>query len=188
MSATAVAHGMDGTLVEPDWPPLSAEEVARAAAPVQWVRWADRDSVGEPAAIFGGECGERRGPSECLSSGITRTVRDRGGIAARSIALWITCGLEARQCRRCLRPGSGETAIESGEWTYEVHEAPPGIDLYEDAISWTPFRRVHHARSAGQALARLHLAAEGFEAAGAQGAPAGGQFHDLCSEAMLARR
>ena len=46
---------------------------------------------------------------------------------------------------------------------------PPGIDLYEDAISWTPFRSVSHARSAGQTLARLHLAAEGFgEAARAQ--------------------
>jgi Ser/Thr protein kinase RdoA (MazF antagonist) len=36
--------------------------------------------------------------------------------------------------------------------------------LYEDAISWTPFRTVAHAWSAGQALAHLHLAAEGFYA------------------------
>jgi len=59
----------------------------------------------------------------------------------------------------------GETAAEIGEWTYEVHATPPGIDLYGDAISWTPFRSVHHARAAGQAMARLHLAAEGFEEA-----------------------
>jgi Ser/Thr protein kinase RdoA (MazF antagonist) len=51
-----------------------------------------------------------------------------------------------------------------GAWTYEVHEAPAGVDLYGDALSWTPFRTAAHAHSAGQALARLHLAAEGFAA------------------------
>ncbi len=59
---------------------------------------------------------------------------------------------------------SGETAIKLGEWTYEVHDTPMGIDLYEEAISWTPFRSVGHAYSAGQALARLHNASRGFEA------------------------
>jgi len=59
---------------------------------------------------------------------------------------------------------AGETAIEAGEWTFEVHEAPPGVDLYEDALSWTPFRSTAHAHSAGEAQARLHLAAEGFDA------------------------
>ena len=58
----------------------------------------------------------------------------------------------------------GETAIEIGEWTYEVHEAPASVDLYGDALSWTPFRATAHARSAGRALARLHDAAEGFDA------------------------
>jgi len=56
------------------------------------------------------------------------------------------------------------TAVESGEWTYEVHEAPDGIDLYQDAISWTPFGSVEHAHSAGQMLARMHKAAESFSA------------------------
>jgi Ser/Thr protein kinase RdoA (MazF antagonist) len=65
---------------------------------------------------------------------------------------------------RILASSSGETAIEIGEWTYEVHETPQGVDLYEDAISWTPFRTVAHAYSAGQALARLHLAAQEFAA------------------------
>jgi hypothetical protein len=27
MTTTALAHGMDGTLVVPDWPPLTLEEV-----------------------------------------------------------------------------------------------------------------------------------------------------------------
>jgi Ser/Thr protein kinase RdoA (MazF antagonist) len=65
---------------------------------------------------------------------------------------------------RVIAAVSGKTAIKLGKWIYEVHEIPPGRDLYEDAISWTPFRSVAHAHSAGQALARLHLASHGYEA------------------------
>ena len=57
---------------------------------------------------------------------------------------------------------SGETAIENGEWTFEVHDVPEGVDLYREAISWTPFRNTNHARSAGEILARMHHASEGF--------------------------
>lgn len=64
---------------------------------------------------------------------------------------------------RVFAASSGETAIESGEWTFEVHEVPAGADIYEDALSWTPFRSTAHARSAGKALARLHLASQGFD-------------------------
>ena len=39
-----------------------------------------------------------------------------------------------------------------------------GLDLYRDAVSWSPFRSLGHARAAGAALARLHLAAAGFPA------------------------
>jgi Ser/Thr protein kinase RdoA (MazF antagonist) len=65
---------------------------------------------------------------------------------------------------RVLATFSSETAIENGTWTFEVHDVPPGVDLYEDAISWTPFRSTAHARSAGEALARLHKSARGFDA------------------------
>ena len=74
----------------------------------------------------------------------------------------------------------GETAIEMGEWTYEVHDAPGRRPLRRRAISWTPFRTAAHAHSAGQALARLHLAAQGFDSAAPQASPACGQLHDLC--------
>lgn len=63
-----------------------------------------------------------------------------------------------------LSDSKGGTAIEIGDWTYEVHETAAGVDLYGDALSWTPFRNTHHARAAGGALARMHLAAEGFNA------------------------
>ncbi|GHA67745.1 hypothetical protein GCM10010345_84300 [Streptomyces canarius] len=52
---------------------------------------------------------------------------------------------------------------ERGEWAYEVHSAGVGMDLYRDALSWSPFRSAVHAHAAGEALSRLHLAAEGFD-------------------------
>jgi Ser/Thr protein kinase RdoA (MazF antagonist) len=91
------------------------------------------------------------------------TVRDREGLLEEHRFLNYLLGAGA-QVPRVLVAESGETAIEMGEWTYEVHDMPQGVDLYEDAISWTPFRTAAHAHSAGQALARLHLASQGFAA------------------------
>ncbi len=92
-----------------------------------------------------------------------RSVRDAEGLKEEHRFmqhLWEN-GVEVP---RVLSTNAGETAIEVGGWTYEAHEIPAGIDLYEDAISWTPFRSVDHARSAGEMLARLHLAAGSYDA------------------------
>jgi Ser/Thr protein kinase RdoA (MazF antagonist) len=58
----------------------------------------------------------------------------------------------------------GTGAVAQGEWTYELHRQSPGIDLYRERQSWTPFLSHGHARAAGATLARLHLAARGFAA------------------------
>jgi Ser/Thr protein kinase RdoA (MazF antagonist) len=57
-----------------------------------------------------------------------------------------------------------ETVAIDGEWIYEVHPPAPGVDVYEKALSWTPFLCTGHARAAGRALARLHRAAQSYEA------------------------
>jgi Ser/Thr protein kinase RdoA (MazF antagonist) len=49
-----------------------------------------------------------------------------------------------------------------GEFCYEVAETAAGIDVYRDAVSWSPYLSTGHAAAAGAALARLHLAAAGF--------------------------
>jgi len=54
--------------------------------------------------------------------------------------------------------------IARDDWTYELHRKAPGIDLYRDRISWTPFLTHDHAHAAGAALARLHRAARTFAA------------------------
>jgi Ser/Thr protein kinase RdoA (MazF antagonist) len=162
MSATVKVHGMDGTLVEPDWPPLMLAEVRALLTHFP--------TLGEPIEILS------TSPRPLSAAGVVstssgrifikrhhRTVRDAEGLVEehRFLAHLLAHGASVP---RVFSSTTGQTAIEIGDWTYEVHETPTGVDLYEDAISWTPFLTAVHAHSAGQALARLHLAAEGFAA------------------------
>ncbi len=162
MSATAKAHGMDGTLVEPDWPALTVAEVRillaqfpAFAEPIEILSVSPRPL--SAAAVIGTSSGK------VFIKRHHRTVRNSEGLLEehRFLAYLFNAGA---QVPRVFASASGQTAIEMGEWTYEVHETPAGLDLYEDAISWTPFRTAAHAQSAGQALARLHLASRGFDA------------------------
>jgi Ser/Thr protein kinase RdoA (MazF antagonist) len=163
MSATSTTHGLDGKLVEPDWPPLTLPEVRALLSrypgfsePVEILTMSPRPfSAASVVSTPGGPVFIKRHP---------RAVRDREGLLEehRFMAHLLARGAPVPRVHAA---SSGETAIEAGEWTYEVHEAPDGVDLYGEALSWTPFRTIAHARSGGQALARLHLASEGFSAA-----------------------
>jgi Ser/Thr protein kinase RdoA (MazF antagonist) len=153
---------MDGTLVEPDWHPLTLNEVRallnqfpECGEPIQILTVSPRPfSAASVVATRTGLVFIKRHH---------RTVRDREGLLEEHRFLQYLYARGA-QVPRVSANASGETAIETGEWTFEVHETPTGVDLYEDALSWTPFRSAGHAHSAGQALARLHIAAQGFAA------------------------
>jgi Ser/Thr protein kinase RdoA (MazF antagonist) len=160
MSAPVKAHGMDGTLVEPDWPPLAFEELRALLKEFPF--------AGEPLEILSAS------PRPFSAAGLVRaqkgrvfvkrhhrSVRDREGLLEehRFLNHLLDAGAPVP---RVFASIAGETAIERGEWTYEVHGPAEGLDLYQRAVSWTPFRSVRHARAAGQALARLHRAAQGF--------------------------
>jgi len=162
MNITAKAHGLNGTLVEPDWPPLTLDEVRTLLA--------EFPGCGEPKQILSVS------PRPFSAASVVETqsgcvfikrqhkaVRNRDGLAEehRFMQHLRTHGAPVP---RVFAAASGETVIESGAWTYEVHEVPEGVDLYADALSWTPFFSTEHARSAGRMLARLHLAAQGFDA------------------------
>lgn len=56
----------------------------------------------------------------------------------------------------------GLTALEVGDWTYEVYEKAAGFDLYIDQQSWTPFFYTEHAAKVGSLLAKLHIAMQDF--------------------------
>lgn len=162
MSTTAKVHGMDGTLVEADWPPLTIAEVRALLV--------DLPNCSEPIEIF--SVSPRPFSAASLVATRTgrvfikrhhRTVRDREGLLEEH-RFMKHLREHGAPVPRVFAASSDETAIECGEWTYEVHEAPTGVDIYEDALSWTPFRSTAHVCSAGEALARLHLAALGFDA------------------------
>ena len=162
MSAAAKTHGMDKERVDPDWPALTLAEMR--------VLLAQFPACGVPLKIlfvsprpFSAACVIETTNGRVFIKRHHRSVRDREGLLEehRFLAHLIAHGAPVP---RVFASALGETAIEIGEWTYEVHEAPEGADIYEDALSWTPFLSTAHARSAGQALARLHLASQGFDA------------------------
>jgi Ser/Thr protein kinase RdoA (MazF antagonist) len=92
-----------------------------------------------------------------------QSVRDREGLLEEHRFLQHLHNHDA-QVPLVFSDAEGETAIENEGWTYEVHEVPTGLDLYGDALSWTPFRSKGHAYSAGRAMARVHRAANAFDA------------------------
>lgn len=161
MNQTAKAHGLDGTLVAPDWPPLTLSEVCSllkafpdAGEPIEIIS-------ASPRPFSAGSVIRTSGSEKVFVKRHARAVRDAEGLMEehRFIEHLRTNGIEVP---RIFADVSGHTAIETGESTYEVHGIPAGVDAYEDAISWTPFRSIEHARSAGETLARLHRAAESF--------------------------
>ena len=161
MNTTTKAHGMDGKLVEPDWPPLTLAEARSLLASfpdcgeaIEILSVSPRPfSAASVVATHTGQVFIKRHH---------RTVRDREGLLEEH-RFMKHLREHGAPVPRVFTATSGESAIEINEWTYEAHEAPVGIDLYQDALSWTPFRSTVHAHSAGETLARLHLAAEGFD-------------------------
>ena len=155
-------HGLDGTLVEPDWPSLTLPEVRQLLAGFP--------SLGEPLEIawtsprpLSAAALVRAERSSVFVKRHHRSVRDRDGLHEEHRFLDHLLAHRV-SVPRVLRDSRGETAIEAGDWTYEVHSTAPGIDLYADVISWQPFTSAAHARAAGAALAALHLASESFSA------------------------
>ena len=153
---------MDGTLVEADWPPLALDEVRLLferfpdfAAPLEIISTSPRP--------FSAASVVKIGARKVFVKRHHRAVRDHEGLAEEH-RFMDHLRRNGAAVPRVLATPKGESAIEIGEWTYEVHELPDGIDLYEDAVSWTPFRSATHARAAGKALASLHEAARGFDA------------------------
>jgi Ser/Thr protein kinase RdoA (MazF antagonist) len=162
MNTTARAHGLDGRLVEPDWPPLTLGEVRALLSMFP--------GCGEPIEIlsvsprpFSAASVVATKSRRVFIKRHSRKVRDREGLLEEHRFMQ-HLREHGAPVPRVIAASSSETAIESGAWTFEVHEVPAGLDLYEDALSWTPFRTTAHSRSAGEALARLHLASQGCDA------------------------
>ena len=159
-----LVHGMGTESVAPDWPPLTLGEVDAV------LRGYPR-AAGARALIW-------RSPRPLSAAGLVETVRGGSVFVKRHHRRVRSLdGLREEHeflahLRRAggavvevLADDEGRTVVADGEWTYEVHTVGDGEDWYREAISWSPFTRLSHARAAGRALAALHEAARGYVAA-----------------------
>jgi Ser/Thr protein kinase RdoA (MazF antagonist) len=157
-----ISHGMNAETVISDWPALTSAEVARilqhypqAGKPQRLVWHSPRP--------FSAACVMHTDAGEIFIKRHHLKVRDVDALAEehRFVAHLHANGLPVSTA---LPTVDGATAFTDEHWTYEVHWLAPGVDLYRDAMSWTPFSSKVHAYSAGRMLAQLHQAAAGYDA------------------------
>ena len=158
-----LAHGLAGDNTPPDWPTLTATEVDTLLR--------GYPQLGAPTRI------EWHSPrplsAACLvetSSGVVFIKRHHHrvrSVATLSEEHHFIAHLRANgmPIPTVLCDAQEQTAVAIGDWIYEVHEHAAGIDLYRDAISWSPLPNREHALGAGRMLATLHEAAAGYHAA-----------------------
>jgi Ser/Thr protein kinase RdoA (MazF antagonist) len=157
-----LSHGMGLEPVEPDWPALTEAEVAALledfpqAGAYAHLAWHSPRPF-SAAALVETSAGplfiKRHHPR----------VRSTSALAEEH-AFLDHLARHGAPVAQVLRDHEGHGAVERSGWTYEVHRKAEGLDLYRDALSWTPFQHNAHAFAAGVALAQLHRAAEGFDA------------------------
>ncbi len=160
-------HGLDGTLVEPDWAPLTDAEVRAVLGEIPELLAPFKLLKASPRPLSAASVVLTR-EQRVFVKRHARAVRDAEGLREehRFMAHLRSRGVDVPEV---YANANGDTAIERGEWTYEVHAVPEGIDAYEDAISWTPFGCAEHARAVGVTLAKMHEAARGFDAPARRG-------------------
>jgi Ser/Thr protein kinase RdoA (MazF antagonist) len=163
MTTPPKVHGLDGTFVEPDWPYLTLPEVD------QILRRFPAAGKAETLLTFS--------PRPFSAASVVATPRGKVFVKRHHVSVRSEADLleEHRFLEYLhqrdpivvapLADSAGKTVISNSEWTYEVHPFAPGVDVYEEAHSWTPFLSAGHARNAGRALARLHAASSEYTAA-----------------------
>jgi len=157
-----LAHGLAGDELPPDWPPLTFPEVEtllrRFLLPgvVEALSWHSPRPLSAAALV-------RTSSRGVFVKRHHRSVRSAAMLAEEHrFAMHLRKG--GIPVPLVLQDANGESAVEIGDWVYEVHEPAQGTDVYRDAYSWSPIGGVAHARAAGSMLARLHVAARDYAA------------------------
>ncbi|RUS47338.1 phosphotransferase enzyme family protein [Cohnella sp. AR92] len=156
------AHGMGTELVRPDWAPITLEETN--------LLFSRYSNIGEATALvwhsprpFSSATIAETPDGRLFVKRHHHTIRDVEGLVEEHLFIR-HLRMEGFPVSVILEGMDGATAYSMDEWTYEVHRLAQGDDLYRDAVSWSPFQREAHAYASGVALARMHLAAERFDA------------------------
>ncbi|WP_186094232.1 phosphotransferase enzyme family protein [Burkholderia gladioli] len=169
---------VDGESTERDWPLITRDEVAALLAgyprlgPVARLAWHSPRPFS--AAVLAGMADG----GEVFVKRHHASIRDVAGLEEehRFIAHLRGQGLPVAEV---LADALGSTATRRGDWTYEVHAASPGVDVYRGVMSWKPFLHASHAAAAGRMLATLHRASAGFDAPARQPKPLLSSFRVL---------
>ncbi len=163
MNSNHLVHGLAGDDIAPDWPVLAAAEAEvllrsyPQLAPCQRIVWHSPRPLSAACLVDtpdGSVFIKRHHRS--VRTAVTLEEEHRFIAHLRERGMPIPA---------VLRDSQGSTAVSRGDWVYEVHECASGVDVYRDAISWTPPASGEHAWQAGRMLATLHDAAQGYAAA-----------------------
>lgn len=155
------AHGLGLTASKPDWPPLTASELEMVLGqfpnlgPLNAIEWHSPRPFSAATRV---QSGQRR----LIVKRQHQSVRPLPWLLEehRFIAHLDSQGLPVVMP---LTDQAGHSAVQLGDWLYEVLPMAPGQDLYRDARSWTPFVSLAHAEAAGRTLAELHLASGSYQ-------------------------
>ncbi|HEX4790202.1 MAG TPA: phosphotransferase [Actinospica sp.] len=172
-----LVHGMGVAPAAPDWPPLTVAELDRLLARYPEAGGARRVDWRSPRPLSAAALVRAASGAELFVKRHHVSVRTERSLVEEHGLLRHLAANDAPVVR-VLADEAGRTAAvsEDGRWTYEVHTVGAGEDVYRDAISWSPFQSLAHARSAGHTLARLHEAAKGYDAPNRTVAPLIGGF------------
>lgn len=156
------AHGLAGDHLQPDWPPLTVNEVAAVVAriptlgPLVSIDWRSPRPLSAAALVTtwaGRVFVKRHHGSVRDEHTLDEEHRFAGFLREQGIPV-----------PGILRDAGGSSVIGLGEWVFELHEPARGVDAYREAFSWSPIGGIRHAWATGAMLAKLHTAASGFRA------------------------
>ncbi|MFE3191194.1 phosphotransferase enzyme family protein [Nocardia sp. NPDC059240] len=138
-------------LVEPDWPALTSGEVEAVLGTDAAITWRSPRPLSATARV------RLLDGHEVILKRLPRTLRDTAALDEehRFMAHLRARGIPVPQV---------PTTVDLGEFAYEVQELGHGSDEYAGVFSWTPYHSRAEAAAAGRMLARLHLAAAGYDA------------------------
>lgn len=172
-----LVHGMGTEPAAADWPPLTVPELDALLRRYPEAGGAQRVEWRSPRPLSAAALVRASSGAELFVKRHHVSVRTESGLAEEH-GFMRHLAANGAPVVRVLADERGATVGVSadGEWTYEVHSRGEGEDVYRDAISWSPFQALEHARSAGRILARLHEAAKGYDAPARKPAPLIGGF------------
>lgn len=162
-SASFQVHGMDTHATEADWPAITDNDIQELLRTSYSQLGSHTDILWYSPRPFSSACLVQTTAGTYLIKRYSVLFRNTEDIAAEhafiqhlaKYAIPVVCPVVS---------SSATTVVQSDLWLYEVFPQAPGQDLYRDAMSWTPFIHVSHAKAAGTALANLHLASQHYTA------------------------